>query len=128
MLKTHEVTNEDVANIATSAFEGGRFGIAYWCDTVNPVKFSSVPEVNEFPFGSTVWALATNGEIELREFDETDGSTVRLHRLTRSGIVRGIAAAAEHMGLSLKKFVEDCDGPGADLSFQFALFGEEKYA
>lgn len=121
------LTSEDIMNVACAAFEGGRFGIAYWCNEIRVTKEATEPRPEKEYWTKSLWAVGHDGEVKLREFDETTGKLVKWHTLTSKKLAKGIALAAEKFGKSVRVFVDNCDGPDADEAIQFAVFGKAIY-
>ena len=124
--RTCNIKNEDINNILCSAFESGRFGIAYWCDDYRVTQKPPVKVKKDDP---NYYAVAAGGELEIHEYDENEANDAPgvWHKLDHALVIKGIMLAAEDCNKTVRAFVDDCDGPGADLVLQFAVFDEQKY-
>lgn len=108
-----KLTDQDVTDIATSAFEGG---ITYWCN--------SVTIVGKWPEGAKYASdtLVLGGKLKLHDF-ESERDVI----LTADKLRQGIILRAAKRGRSVKDWVEDHDAGEADCAVQLAVFGEVVY-
>ncbi len=113
----HTVTDEDVDDILTTAFEGG---IGYWCSEVNVIN----GDFHGAKYASH--AVSKGATVRLKLHPEEAGDD-EPNLLDAKAIRKGIRKAAEHAGKTVRAFMDNHDAGDADNAVQFAVFGKLIY-
>jgi hypothetical protein len=124
------ISAEDVMYVVCAAFEGGS---NYWMPAIDYVREPAFDREDFVLYGQTpFWNLG--GSIRCWEdTNEVGGRNVREdeggkpHVIDVEAMRRGIRKAAEHLGLTPRKFVDEHDAESADLALQYATLGEVIY-
>jgi hypothetical protein len=124
------ITAEDVESVIISAYEGGQFGIDYWCKDVHVENPKVSPRKR--PEAPSQWfarRLMDGSALVLDEYDD-DGDVAQV-RLTLDKLLAAFAlwAATTRDALTLDGKLDalQLDGPASDWIIQQAVFGEQRY-
>ena len=111
--KTETITDEEVNDLLTTAFEGG---INYWCCEV---KINTNP--HDVKYASEV--ISNGGTLDIEE-DET-GETKELNL---TNMLKGIVLGMEWAEVdNVQDLMDGYDAETADVIVQYALYGEIVY-
>lgn len=114
MSNANKITAQDVSD----TWENAIHSIGYWVGRADYVTLSKTPH----HFGGDY--LAAGNVIKIYEEDTTERTC---RSLTRVKLESGIRKAAQHRGLTVRRFLDEQDADDADIAVQFALFGEIVY-
>lgn len=114
MSDANKITTQDVSD----TWENAICSIGYWAGRADYVTMDKITH----RYGGDY--LADGGVIHVYE-EDTKERTCR--SLTRVKLESGIRKAAEHRGLTVRRFMDEQDVEDADIAVQLALFGEIVY-
>lgn len=118
-----KITNEDIDNIMTTAFNGG---INYWCYNAEIVEDKYLGYLTEEK-------ISLGGKVRLYVEEPFDDYETEEYILDKNKLLKGIKMAMEKYGLDINLddhmhiSIDDVDADAADVIIQYALFGEIVY-
>lgn len=122
------VEPQQIDDLLSAAFFGG---ITYWCSDVEVVQHGEIVEDDDWPEGMRYAsdALTHGCAVLLTVIDEwpEEGAEPEQHVMGLHAFLKGIGMAAEHMGQSVRHFLDDHDADSADYAVQYAVFGKLVY-
>ena len=111
IIKKLEITEQDLADLMVTAFEGG---INYWCGKV---------EIHKNPANKD-WAsdvVAWDGQLALWDVEDPN----EVWWLTREKLLKGVSKAMDHFEYAtVEQMMDEHDATTADVIVQYALFDE----
>lgn len=116
---TEAELSKAIGEVASCAFEGGS---NYWADKV---RFKTPDLVPDDLYASE--ALGLGQHLEVREIIDESTGEHEWHLLTRASLLEGCKTDAEKRGLTLERWLAECDSEMADGALQYALLGEIVY-
>lgn len=125
-----ELTPEDVDDLVVTAMEGG---INHWCESVDLSDYRDRVDEPSSVTVAGVLLLGKSVNFIVRDEDENLSLDDRTATLTLAKLVAGIqtylTGLTAYLPLDRNRLdVGNIDAPAADVIFQFALFGEDRYA
>jgi len=132
-----EVSPERIADLLCAGFEGGSYGVGYWCRIMeyqDPPPIADAYRANEYPPDLTIlgprytdWPLLGGAVICRRYEEETDEEWTPLV-LDGAAIARGLRLMMEKHPRHWAAFLtEQEDAATGDVFIQLCLLGEVEY-
>ncbi len=115
---TDKVTDENINDIISTAFEGG---INYWCCGVKILKGSVDEEKAKNKFKSDLITLGAT--LVLYDAESPDKWELDLEK-----VIKGIKMHCTDKGILPSQLMEDYDANDADSIIQYALFDKQVFA
>lgn len=124
------IPNSRIAQLFSSAIEGGDPVTGGWCNGINP-HGGSRRKAAEFRHWYTAEKFFSNGFLlQVSEvLDDGRDGKVKVHTINDGHVRRGLTVMARVFPSQFEQILSDnIDAPCADAFLQSVLFGEEKYA
>lgn len=116
-----DITQEDLFDILTTAFEGG---IGYWCESIEVIsKGTDWGNIREEDHEYSAANIAAGGSAELYCSEDMDVPYVLTRDLVISGIERVLSEKLVCYTKDSTEWIGDIDADIADVIVQYALFG-----
>lgn len=116
-----DITRGMIENVIISAFEGGTYGIGYWC---NKTEDRFEQDEVDYPYEETLW----RGGSHLLHVQDDDEESETVYELTLGKLIEGFSIYLRgYYDGPLNELEGRLDGPTSDIIVQLAIFNEIVY-
>jgi len=115
VLNSHLLTDQDIDDLMTAAFEGG---INYWCG-----KVTFKDDLPEFKDKYASDCIALGATLILHDAESSDKWELDLEK-----VLKGITMFCTEANMPLSDLIDNHDADVADKIIQYALFNEQVFA